>query len=333
MGQRARITAAAVATIMALAVLSTPALATVTMEETEGGELCTDFASMSWETDITTLTVAGATVEVKGCDDGEPVGLQLITDEGDVPDDGPIMKEAADERAFFDLTDFEQDIEPVTGVRVYLQLADEVEYWEITVERRFFNMPGNEQLGLRQTTVLLVPDGGTYRVPGAPGGYDEVACEDVGVDIDDIDDSLEGDDNGRQGSGEEFTATESGRHLACYQQTPGEPREPIDEEPEIIEDADDPADDTEVGDETGAEDAPSAPVDPDPDTDLDDAASAPDDTDDDATARPEEGPSAREVADATDVLALTGVNVWPPLVAGAMLLGIGTLVIRRTQPR
>ena len=189
------------------------------------GELCSTTADVSWVTNHDDVTVEGAVVDVPGCTDGEPVGLQLLTDDGDVPADGPILTEAQDEQAEFDLAPFAQRIEPVVGVRVYLQMTEEeLAHLEITVDRRFFNMPGNEQRGLRQLTILEVSPGGQYRVPAAPNGYVEVACVEVGHDPR---------DTVAQGSGT-FDATASGRHVVCNRQTPGGPRGPIDQDPEVL---------------------------------------------------------------------------------------------------
>jgi hypothetical protein len=191
------------------------------------GELCSEAAHVSWQADWDTVTVARAAVDVPGCGDGEPVGIQLLTDDGDVPEDGPVMGVVADERVVFDLTALEQRVEPVIGVRVFLELAEEeLIFFEVTVDRRFFNAPGNEQRGLRQVTSLQVPLDGAYRVPGAPSGYQDVDCSEVNTTI--------GDDVIEEGSGT-FTATASGRHLACYQQTPGVPPGPPDaQEPEVL---------------------------------------------------------------------------------------------------
>jgi hypothetical protein len=190
------------------------------------GLLCSDVAEVSWQADWDTVTVARAAVDVPGCGDGEPVGIQLLTDDGDVPEDGPIMGVVEDERVVFDLASLEQRVEPVTGVRVFLELTEEeLVFFEVTVDRRFFNAPGNEQRGLRQVTSLQVPLDGSYHVPGAPSGYQDVDCSEVNTII--------GDDVIEEGSGT-FTASASGRHLACYQQTPGAARSPDGQEPEVL---------------------------------------------------------------------------------------------------
>lgn len=43
-------------------------------------------------------------------------------------------------------------------------------FFEVTVEQRYFNAPGNEQRGLRKVTSLQVPLDGQYAVPVAPRG-------------------------------------------------------------------------------------------------------------------------------------------------------------------
>jgi hypothetical protein len=191
------------------------------------GEICSGVAHVSWQADWDTVTVARAAVDVPGCSDGEPVGIQLLTDDGDVPGDGPIMGVVEGERAVFDLTSLGQRVEPVTGVRVFLELAkEELVFFEVTVDRRYFNVAGNEQRGLRQVTSLQVPLEGSYLVPGAPSGYQDVECSEVNTAM--------GDDVIGQGSGP-FIATASGRHLACYQQVPGQqPGVPDDQGPEVL---------------------------------------------------------------------------------------------------
>jgi hypothetical protein len=176
------------------------------------GRICSEVAHVSWLTDWDTASVDGAVVEVPGCEAGEPVGIQLITEGGDVPAAGPLMGQAEDGRAAFDLAYLSQRIEPVTGVRVFLELHEaEVVFFEITVDRRFFNAPGNEQVGLRQVTVLTVAQGAEYDVPGAPSGYAEVACDEVV--------RSPSDDVVTEGSGTHVAAG-PGLHVVCYQQTP-----------------------------------------------------------------------------------------------------------------
>lgn len=215
--------------VLVLAVLVASLALSGVAGQAADGDLCSEAAHVSWQADWETVTVARAAVDVPGCGDGESVGIQLLTDDGDVPEDGPVMGVVADERVVFDLTSLDQRVEPVIGVRVFLELhEEELVFFEVTVDRRFFNAPGNEQRGLRQVTSLQVPLEGQYFVPGAPSGYEDVACSEVNTPV--------GDDVIEQGSGT-FTATASGRHLACYQQTPGVPPGiPDDQEPEVLGD-------------------------------------------------------------------------------------------------
>ena len=46
------------------------------------GRLCADTVTVSWQTDLTELQVAGVFVEVPGCEDGEFVGIELLMDDG-----------------------------------------------------------------------------------------------------------------------------------------------------------------------------------------------------------------------------------------------------------
>ena len=182
------------------------------------GELCSDTATVSWETDLAALQVTGVFVEVIGCDDGEFVGIELLMDDGSqVPSEEPLGSEVEDEVAFFDVSGFDIGIEPVVGIRVYLVLHDvAIPVVTISVEQRFFNHAGSEQLGLRTVTELLVPVGGEYHVPSAGPGYTDIRCEDVGATSEELVNEGHGD----------FVAESSGVHLACYQQTPGTPGGP-----------------------------------------------------------------------------------------------------------
>lgn len=87
----------------------------------------------------------------------------------------------------------------------------------ITVEQRFFNRAGNEQVGLRESTDLGVPPGGSYVVPRAGPGYEDIACDTVDARTEE---RLVGEGQGT------FVAEASGRHLACYRQLPGTPGGP-----------------------------------------------------------------------------------------------------------
>lgn len=179
-------------------------------------ELCATEAHVAWVVDHETATVSGAHVEVPGCADGDVVGLQLLTDDGDLPSD-PILTEALDERAAFDLRPFDVHIEPVIGVRVLLTDRSTAEPgYEITVERRFFNRAGNEQRGLRETSTLFVPLGETYTVAGPPARYQAVGCGEPGVEPTD---DLVGEGPGT------VEPDASGRHLACFQLITGAPND------------------------------------------------------------------------------------------------------------
>jgi hypothetical protein len=188
---------------------------------------CTEIANVTWETNFVQVAVTGAVVEVRGCEDGTPVGLQLITDDGDVPAEA-LVSEVTDEHAHFDLEPLGMRIEPVIGVRVFIYGDPVAEFVTIVVEQRLFATSGNEQRGLRQATVLDVPLGGRYLVPGAPTRYEVVACAAMNT-------TLPG-DLVAQGAGT-FTATEPGTHVVCYQQQPGTPGGAPDlETPRVLDD-------------------------------------------------------------------------------------------------
>lgn len=206
---------------------------------------CAEAAHVSWKTNWNDVTVTGAVVEVRGCADGTPVGMQLLTDDGDVPAEA-LVSEVIDEHAHFDLEPLGLRIEPVIGVRVFIHGDPVAEFVTIIVEQRLFASSGNEQRGLRQTTVLDVPRGGRYLVPGAPTRYEVVACAAVNT-------TLPG-DLVAEGAGT-FTATAPGTHVVCYRQQPGTPgRAPNLETPRIL-------DDTEVLEEGFQADPPAAAVD------------------------------------------------------------------------
>lgn len=184
----------------------------------DDGTICTGLARVGWDVDLGDVSLRGATVTVEGCDDGEPVGLQLVTDDGDVPADGPLFAEVVDERASFDLAPLAVGVEPVVGVRVFLVLDDvPVELVTVRIEQRFFNQAGNEQLGLRATTSLSLAPGASYLVPGAGRGYADVSCSSVRAMLPA--------DLVAEGAGT-FTVTIGGTHVACYQQRPGTPGGP-----------------------------------------------------------------------------------------------------------
>ena len=195
------------------------------------GTACSDTANVGWSVDHETVTVAGAHVQVPGCADGEWVGIELITTEGDVPSDGPLASEVVDQVANFDLSDLELRIEPVTGIRVYLEIAGEpTPIVAIDVDQRFFNPAGNEQIGRGLITTLILGVGQEYEVPSDYVGYEPADCSDLGVTAPD--------DLVAEGTGT-FTANESGTHLACYQQQPGSgggpgPGQPEADVPEVL---------------------------------------------------------------------------------------------------
>ena len=171
---------------------------------------CTNTARVRWDVDLESVRVDAAVVEVPGCPDGEIVGLQLITDNGDIPAEA-LAEPVVDEQATFDLTPYALRVEPVTGVRVFLYGEAGEDAIEIIVDRRFFNRPGNEQVGLREMTLLQVEPGQDYEVAGAPDRYRTVACSEVGL-------TGEGDVVG-EGVGT-FSATASGRHIVCHLMRP-----------------------------------------------------------------------------------------------------------------
>jgi hypothetical protein len=177
--------------------------------------LCSSTATVAWETDVDELTITAAVVHAPGCSDGEAVGIQLLLDDGsEVPEDGPLMGTVTEERSRFDLGAASVSIEPVTGVRVFLEVhGAEHSAWQITVDRRFFNPAGSEQVGLRDLTILQVPHGGSYPVEGAPPRYRERACAHLGY---------RPDDRIAEGSGIFQDVAAGGRHIVCFQQvTPG----------------------------------------------------------------------------------------------------------------
>lgn len=188
-------------------------------------DACTDTANVNWVTNWRDVTVETAIVHVPGCEDGEEVGLQLLTDDGDLPSD-PLVEPVQAEHATFDLTPLDVRIEPVTGVRVLLQGEELIEVVDIVVEQRFFASSGNEQRGLLRTTTLEVPLDGEYEVPGAPTRYDIAPCAAVQW--------VAPDDLIGEGAGT-FTATTAGTHVVCYQQQPGSPGgQPDPEDPTVV---------------------------------------------------------------------------------------------------
>lgn len=191
----------------------------------QDGAGCTDTAHVSWESNWDDVTIEAAIVDVPGCADGDEVGLQLLTDDGDLPQD-PLVGVVGSEQVRFDLDALDVRIEPVIGVRILLYGETVVEIVHVTVEQRFFSASGNEQQGLRRVTELEVPLGDAYRVPGAPTRYDTATCADMQR-------WEEPGDLIGQGAGT-FTATTAGTHVVCYQQRPGTPGGPPDvEDPSV----------------------------------------------------------------------------------------------------
>jgi hypothetical protein len=87
----------------------------------------------------------------------------------------------------------------------------------VVIDQRYFNQPGNEQVGLARQTHVTTVGAGTYTVPDAPPGYRTVGCEHVRFDLEQFDDLLRADDGILvQGHGA-FSFVTTGRHLVCYQ--------------------------------------------------------------------------------------------------------------------
>ncbi len=213
----------ALAAVFPLLLLASPSA--LADDEAEG-EICTGLAIVSWDVDFGGLMVRGAELSVPGCDDGEPVGLRLLTTDGELPAAEQLWAEVEDEFATFDLTDLEVEIEPLIGVRVYLVIDGvPTPLATIRVEQRFFNVPGSEQNGLRVTTELSVALGSAYSVPAANDGWEHVDCDDVNLQVDE--------DPIATGIGQ-FEAETSGLHIACYQQVPGDGGPPGADEPEVL---------------------------------------------------------------------------------------------------
>jgi len=190
------------------------------------GQHCTYTATVSWQTDLAELQVIGVFVEVLGCD-VEVVGIELLMDDdSQVPPEEPLGSEAEGEVALFDVSGFDRDRtrgrDP--GLPRRPRRPDPVVM--ISVEQRFFNQAGHEQLGLRTVTELLVPVGGQYHVPSAGPGYTDIRCEDVGATSEVLI---------NEGHGDFEAGESSGVHLACYQQTPGTPGGPSTGPPGIDE--------------------------------------------------------------------------------------------------
>jgi hypothetical protein len=129
------------ALVLAAASQAAPALA-------NDAATCTNAADISWEVDRSDHRVRTIIVEVDGCDGGELVGIQLITEDGDVPPSAPLVGEAWEGTATFDLMDTGLYVAPITGVRVFLELSGgEQVTWQITVDRRFFSSQAANRWG------------------------------------------------------------------------------------------------------------------------------------------------------------------------------------------
>ncbi|MEX1177578.1 MAG: hypothetical protein WEB09_03865 [Nitriliruptor sp.] len=211
--------------------------------------VCAERADVSWSTDHDLMTVTGASVAVPGCPDGTEVGLQLITDDGDLPAQ-PLVAQTDDERAEFDLTPLGIGIEPVTGVRVLIHGENSGNgpgptLVEIVVEHRYFNAGGNEQRGLRDTEELTLLIGAQYEVFPAGQGYETTDCEDLGIDT-------SGDVAAGVGI---FEVTGGGRHLVCHQRTTGGPVTPPVDQPgtDVLDEVIDRDGPTTGGDSSGGD--------------------------------------------------------------------------------
>ena len=273
-----------------LIVALAPAWMSIPVAHAAGG-ICSELARVSWQVDRTSILVRGVTVEVVGCEDGEFVGIELITDDGVVPEDGALSGSVEGEVARFDVSAFELRVEPVIGIRVYLEVDGiPTPVVTITVEQRFFTPDGQEQVQLRLTTELVVRLGGAYVVPGPWRGYEHVECRDLGVEVDQP--------TVAEGLGT-FTATASGLHLVCYLRIEAAP-----EEPEVIDDIE----------EAQPVDEIQEPVVVD---DLEETTEA--DEDDDPTT----------VLD--QVLARTGASTAHLMLIGGLSLAIGVALRRRAS--
>lgn len=165
-----------------------------------------DSAHVTWRVDPDRGSIEAAMVDVAGGADGDPVGLQLITADGNVPTE-PLVRRVADGHAWFDLADHQLDVEAVTGVRVLLGRTAREGVLRILVDQRFFNRGGREQVGLRAMTLLRIERGDTYTPPAVPARYAPVSCRTVGLTAQA--------DVVAEGTGT-FSATTTGRHLVCY---------------------------------------------------------------------------------------------------------------------
>lgn len=100
-----------------LALLAVTTSATPALAAPEVGQPCTTSAHVSWRPDEDVRHIDEVVVTVPGCDDGEPVSLQVLTTRGDVPDT-PLTVPARDGRAVFDVRHYDLGIEPVIGAQV-----------------------------------------------------------------------------------------------------------------------------------------------------------------------------------------------------------------------
>lgn len=86
---------------------------------------CSTSAHVSWVPDELVEQVDEVVVTVTGCDQGEPVTLQVLTTNGAIPDE-PLAADAAKGQARFDLRPYALGIEPIIGARVTL-FGEEIE--------------------------------------------------------------------------------------------------------------------------------------------------------------------------------------------------------------
>lgn len=301
--------------VTAAAVLALSLVPGIANAQTSG---CAERADVSWSTDHDSMTVTGASVAVPGCPDGTEVGLQLITDHGDLPEQ-PLRAAAEDERAEFDLTPLDIGIAPITGVRVLIHGEDGGNgpgptLVEIVVEHRYFNPTGREQRGLRDTEVLTVLVGARYQVFPAGEGYRTAVCEDLGIDT-------TGDVDGGVGV---FDVRRGGRHLVCHQRTTGGAVTPPVNQPDTdvldeVIDRDEPTTDGDGGDSSGSGDP----------TDGADGGGSGDSTTGGGTAVL--GESVRRTV--LDALPRTGDELLSTIAAGLALVALGTPAVLARRRR
>lgn len=170
------------------------------------GAGCARTAHVTWRSDWESVTVEAASVRVPGCGDGHQVGLQLLTPAGEVPAE-PLKDAVTNEAAYFNLEQLDVGIEVVEGVRVFID-GTVLGAFEITVDLRYFNAAGKEQIGRRSTATIQVQPGASYEVADPPRRYHVAECTGFGT--------LDGVVTIGEGPGV-FTASSSGLHVACFQ--------------------------------------------------------------------------------------------------------------------